>query len=135
MVTVTGGKLTTYRAMAQDAVDAALVAGRFLPRECRTQRLPLVGATAFGASQAPGFIVEAHGSEADLVVAEANGDASLLEPIAAGLDMTPAQFLFGVRHEGALTVDDLVDRRTRLGMCADDREKAVEVAQWALDQA
>ena len=134
MVTVTGGKLTTYRAMAEDAVDAALVAGRFLHRPCQTHRLPLVGAMGAIPADAPKLIVEAHGSESAAVMAEAGGDPRLLEPIEEGLEVTPAQFLFAVRHEGALTVDDVLDRRTRLGMCADDREAALDIAQWALAQ-
>lgn len=134
LVTVTGGKLTTYRAMAEDAVDRALQVGRFLPRPCRTHRLPLVGANGLSSKSAPQAIIDAHGSEADSVVAEAAGDRRLLEPIADGLDTSGAQLLFGVRHEGALTVDDLLDRRTRLGMCSDDREKALDVAEWALTQ-
>jgi glycerol-3-phosphate dehydrogenase len=132
LVTVTGGKLTTYRAMAEEAVDAALIAGRFLPRPCRTATLGLVGSGTSRAAWVPSWIRAAHGSEAEDVVAQAGANPELLERIGPGLDLSAAQFLFGVRHEGAMSIDDLVDRRTRLGMCADDRETAVGVAEWAL---
>lgn len=134
MVTVTGGKLTTYRAMAEHAVDVALREGRFLQRECRTHRLALVGARGSIAPDAPAAIVQAHGSESAAVMAQAAGDPFLLEPLRPGLEVSRAQLLFGVRHEGALTVEDLVDRRTRVGMCADDRLVVAEAARWALEQ-
>ncbi len=131
MVTVTGGKLTTYRRMAEDAVDEAMRAGRFVPRTCQTHRLAIVGGQGEVDLRLPNAIVQAHGSEAALVAAEAGGDPELLAPIRDGLEVTRAQFLFAVRHEGALSVEDVVDRRTRLGMCADDREVAIDIANWA----
>ena len=134
IVSVTGGKLTTNRAMAEDAVDEALRVGRFLHRECRTHKLPLVGAVGVIGPNVPPAIVQAHGSESDSVLAQAGRNLDLLAPLGPGLEVTRAQLLFGVRHEGALTIDDLVDRRTRVGMCADDRALVLDAAHWALDQ-
>lgn len=146
LVTVTGGKLTTYRRMAQDAVDAALAAARaragarpgLHAGPVRTRTLPLVGAasrTALAAVQAPPAMVGRYGTEAADVLAEAGGDPALLEPIAPGIDTTMADLLFAVRHEGALDVDDLLDRRTRIGLCAADRARAVPAAEEALARA
>ncbi|GIH69777.1 glycerol-3-phosphate dehydrogenase/oxidase [Sphaerimonospora thailandensis] len=145
LVTVAGGKLTTYRRMAQDAVDTALaVAGARSGRRqvragpVRTRRLPLVGAAsraALAAVQAPPSMVGRYGTEAAGVLAEIEGDPALLEPIAPGIDTTMADLLFAVRHEGALDVDDLLDRRTRIGLSAADRARAVPAAEEALARA
>jgi glycerol-3-phosphate dehydrogenase len=55
----------------------------------------------------------------------------LLEPVAPGLATTHAELRFAVRHEGALTPDDLLDRRTRLGLSAADRALALPAAKAA----
>jgi glycerol-3-phosphate dehydrogenase len=138
VVTVVGGKLTTYRRMAQDAVDTA-VALRDLPAgRCRTRRLPLVGAaprTALDRVEAPARLVARYGTEAAAVVeqARAAGGPGLLAPVADGLDVTGAELLFGLRHEGALDVDDLLDRRTRLGLVPAERAAAEPAARAIFD--
>jgi len=62
-------------------------------------------------------------------------DAELLAPVAAGVPVTMAELLWGVTHEGALDADDLLDRRTRIGLVPADRELAVGAAERALDLA
>ncbi len=152
VVTVVGGKLTTYRKMAEDAVDA-VVRQRNLPAgRCRTRNLPLVGAAARDVLARlevphPGAarLVRRYGTEAPLVLAAARAlvdDASddvsaaeLLEPVAPGLPVTMAELLWGVTHEGALDVDDLLDRRTRIGLVAADRTATEPAARRALELA
>ncbi|MFL1429081.1 MULTISPECIES: glycerol-3-phosphate dehydrogenase/oxidase [unclassified Nocardiopsis] len=132
-VTVVGGKLTTYRAMAQEAVDAAVARHRLPAGPCRTRTLPLVGAAPreeLDSVDAPRRLVARYGTEAPAVLAEAAGDPALLEPVAAGI--TGAELRFGVRHEGALDVDDLLERRTRIALVGVDRERALEAAREAL---
>ncbi|WP_275985068.1 glycerol-3-phosphate dehydrogenase C-terminal domain-containing protein, partial [Mycolicibacter minnesotensis] len=51
------------------------------------------------------------------------------ERVAEGIDVIRAEFEYAVSHEGALTVDDILDRRTRIGLVAADRDKVVEVAE------
>lgn len=126
VVTVVGGKLTTYRRMAQDAVDAALRAARLPRRPCVTARLPLVGATS-GAVDAPERLVHRYGTDALLVAR----DAALLMPIADGVDITSAELRFGVTHEGALDVADLLERRTRLALAPDLVERVRPAAEAA----
>ena len=46
------------------------------------------------------------------------------DPVADGIDVTRAEFEYAITHEGALTVDDIVDRRTRIGLVASDREQS-----------
>jgi glycerol-3-phosphate dehydrogenase len=125
LVTIVGGKLTTYRRMAQDALDKALQQSDLaVRRPCLTHRIPLVGAAdraQLAAVPAPSRFVQRYGVEAPDVIA---GPLSLLAPIAPGLRTTYAELRFAVRHEGALTEDDVLDRRTRIGLSATDRELA-----------
>jgi glycerol-3-phosphate dehydrogenase len=129
LVSVVGGKLTTYRRMAQDAVDAAVAAGGLTDRAgpCRTRDLPLVGAAsrqALAAVPAPRRLVERHGTEAPAVVALAAGDPELLAPVAPGLDVLGVEVLHALRVEGAMDAGDVLDRRTRIGLVTADRERA-----------
>jgi glycerol-3-phosphate dehydrogenase len=70
---------------------------------------------------APRRLVQRYGVEAPAVLALAAGDPALLEPVAPGVPVTGAEFVWGVRHEGAFTEEDLLDRRTRIGLVAADR--------------
>ncbi len=54
--------------------------------------------------------------------------------MADGIDVTRAEFEYAITHEGALTVDDIVDRRTRIGLVAADRERVIGVAEEFLSQ-
>ncbi|MGW5879352.1 glycerol-3-phosphate dehydrogenase/oxidase [Nocardiopsis terrae] len=132
-VTVVGGKLTTYRAMAEETVDALVRARRLAAGPCRTREVPLVGAAPHGeldALGAPRHLVARYGAEAVDVVAEAEGDPALLTPVVCGI--TPAELRFGVRHEGALNVADLLERRTRIALVDTDRDLAEAAAKEAL---
>jgi glycerol-3-phosphate dehydrogenase len=128
LVTIVGGKLTTYRRMAEDTVDAAIRLTTLTAGPCRTRRLPLVGAAGLGAIRAPRRLIEKYGTETADVVACAQGDPAMLEPIAPGVPTSRAELLFGVANEGALMPDDLLDRRTRIGLSAADRAAALPVA-------
>ncbi|MFC7381421.1 glycerol-3-phosphate dehydrogenase/oxidase [Sphaerisporangium rhizosphaerae] len=134
VLTVVGGKLTTYRRMAQDAVDAAFPDAPPSP----TARLPLVGAPLPGGGT-PGFdaaggpprrLVERYGAEAAAVHALAGRDPAWAERLPLGV--TVAELVWAVRHEGALDAGDLLDRRTRIGLVADDRAAALPAAERVL---
>ncbi|MGW2856456.1 glycerol-3-phosphate dehydrogenase/oxidase, partial [Streptomyces sp. NPDC001215] len=87
VVTVVGGKLTTYRRMAEDAVDAAVAAHRLPAGPSPTAGLPLVGAAsphALGALSAPRRLISRYGTEAPAVHALAMADPRLAEPVLAG---------------------------------------------------
>jgi glycerol-3-phosphate dehydrogenase len=106
--TVLGGKLTTYRRMAQDVVD------RVSDVPCRTRDLPLVGAHGTTARYVLPRLVRRYGAEAAAVAALADRDPRLLEPVAPGVPVLGVELLWGIVAEGALTVEDLLERRTRL---------------------
>ncbi|TWV55815.1 glycerol-3-phosphate dehydrogenase/oxidase [Streptomyces misionensis] len=138
VTTVVGGKLTTYRRMAQDAVDAAAGARGLAVPPSRTAALPLVGAAAperLRALPLPRRLVRRHGTEAAAVHALAAEDPALAGPVLPGHPVTRAELLWAVRHEGALDESDLLDRRTRIGLVDEDREAALEVAREVLAQA
>ena len=143
VVTIVGGKLTTYRRMAEDAVDAALAHAGLDAGPCRTRTLPLLGAASrarLAALELPPRLVRRYGTEAELVLDSARsvsglGDVELLAPVADGVPVTLAELLFGVTHEGAVDVEDLLDRRTRVGLVPADRALAVPAAERALEIA
>ncbi|MFD5587513.1 glycerol-3-phosphate dehydrogenase/oxidase [Streptomyces sp. NPDC058733] len=124
VVTVVGGKLTTYRRMAQDAVDRAVRVRGLSAGPSPTAGLPLVGAAAparLAALPGPRRLVQRHGTEAAAVQALAAHDPRLAEPVLDGHPVTGAEVLWAVRHEGALDASDVLDRRTRIGLVAQDR--------------
>jgi glycerol-3-phosphate dehydrogenase len=115
VVTVTGGKLTTYREMAEDTVDVVL--DRIGRRaRCRTRRLRLIGATDTPVADAPATdtrLVSRYGSEAEAVLDLVRGDPSLGRPLVPGLRYLRAEAVFAARHEMATTLVDVFTRRTR----------------------
>ena len=106
-----------------NAVDAAVEQAGLDAGPCRTARLPLVGAAprrVLATVPAPRRLVERYGTEATTVLALAEEDPELLRPVAPGVEVTGAELLFAARYEGALDVDDLLDRRTRVGLVPAD---------------
>jgi len=112
LVTVTGGKWTTYRAMAEDVLDKCAEAGLVAPTaKGQTQRLLLVGADGVESPilpiyQAPGW--HSYGNEQEYV-RQLPGADDILCP-----GLTCAMVRFAVRHEYALRVEDVLARRSRL---------------------
>lgn len=130
LLSIVGGKLTEYRLMAEDVLDRAIAARGLGGRPCRTRDLPLVGAPAnsvVAPSGLPGSLVARYGAEAPDVIAAARCDRPTA-PVAEGIDVTRAEFEFAVTHEGALDAGDILDRRTRIGLVAADRERAASAA-------
>ncbi|MEW2288493.1 glycerol-3-phosphate dehydrogenase/oxidase [Streptomyces sp. NPDC047841] len=138
VTTVVGGKLTTYRRMAQDAVDAAAAARGLRAAPSPTAALPLIGAAAperLHTLPAPRRLVRRYGTEAVALHALAAQDPALTEPVLPGHPVTRAELLWAVRHEGALDESDLLDRRTRIGVVPEDRVQALPTARDVLDSA
>ncbi|ORW86361.1 glycerol-3-phosphate dehydrogenase [Mycobacterium sp. IEC1808] len=132
-ISVIGGKLTEYRYMAEDVLDFAIGRRGLRAGDCRTRNLPLVGAPGNPgpgavAGALPASLVARYGAEAPHVIAQATCDRPT-EPVAEGIDVTRAEFEYAVTHECALDVDDILDRRTRIGLVARDRERVVSVAK------
>jgi glycerol-3-phosphate dehydrogenase len=131
VVRVAGGKYTTYRVMARDAVDAAIGKALARDRPSRTGELPLAGAADAAARAAIVREVESvladapvhrdaasrlaarHGTEAPDVARLGQG-LDLLRPLVSDRPFLEAEVAWAVRHELALSVDDVLSRRMRL---------------------
>lgn len=125
MVTITGGKLTTYRKMAQHTVDAVLEVIRRRGAEprasrCSTKRIALFAATSRNRED---HLVSRFGTESAAVRALVEADASLGQPLVPGLPYLRAEAVYSARHELVVTLDDLLSRRTR-GLIYDRRATA-----------
>jgi len=134
-VTVVGGKLTTYRQMAQDAVDAIAARPGVAAGSCRTHTLPLVGAQPHGTPRpagVPSRLFNRYGAEATELVALADGRPELLEPVAEGLPALGVELVAAIEREGALSAGDVLDVRTRLGLVPAWREAALPAVESAL---
>jgi glycerol-3-phosphate dehydrogenase len=146
LVIIAGGKLTTYRVMGRDAVDAAAHSlGGAVP-ESITDRVPLAGAEGFEtrANQSsrlarrsglhPARVDHLLGRYGDLVdevlqlVAER---PELAQPLAGAEDYLAAEVVYAVTHEGAQHLDDVLTRRTRISIETFDR--GIHAARPAAD--
>lgn len=135
MSAIAGGKLTTYRVMAEDAVDFALgERAKTLPSV--TERIKLVGAEGYEvlASRAEALaaengwdaartdhLLERYGAELTDIIAQIEEDPSLGVPLAAAPQFLRADVMQAVRAEGALHLEDVLIRRVRLDLEAKDR--------------
>nr|WP_130344359.1 glycerol-3-phosphate dehydrogenase/oxidase [Herbihabitans rhizosphaerae] len=136
-VTVVGGKLTTYRKMAADAVDAAVTAAGLHAGPSRTRRLPLVGATSraeLSTMDIPERLKARYGTESGRVAALGELDPELAEPVSP-TGVTAAEVVWAVRHEGALDAKDVLHRRTRIGLVDSDAAVAVGPVTRLVDRA
>jgi len=157
VVTVTGGKLTTYREMAADTVDVVLerVLGakvvERVARHSRTRRLPLRGAAGYdellasasttttaagteapGASDPVSHLANRYGGEARALLAMIERDSSLGESLVPGLPYLRAEAVYAVRYEMARTLDDILSRRTRARLLGRDASAHAAPAVAAL---
>ncbi|HEX6733165.1 MAG TPA: glycerol-3-phosphate dehydrogenase/oxidase, partial [Azonexus sp.] len=115
LVTVAGGKWTTYRLMAEQVIDRAAQVGGLAPVPCTTALLPLHGSPRPGRERQAGARCPAdaasarYGSDAALL-AELPGHDQQLHP---QLDLTEAMVRFACRHEAARRIEDVLARRHR----------------------
>jgi glycerol-3-phosphate dehydrogenase len=144
LVTVTGGKLTSYRAMAADTTDRVvrlLGSGR---RRSPTRHLALRGASGTASLRAEGaasrlgadpavlsHLVARYGGDARSLLALIRDDPALSDPLVEGLPYVAAEAVYGVREEMALTLDDVLSRRLRAlpRRCEATTEAALRVAR------
>jgi len=110
LITIAGGKWTTYRYMAEDCVNHAITLGTLDDRECNTRGLHLHG--YYAAPEELGSLA-VYGSDAEAIKAIAAEDARMLEPMHSDLPYCEAEVIWAVRSEMARTVEDVLARRTR----------------------
>ncbi|HTE06077.1 MAG TPA: glycerol-3-phosphate dehydrogenase/oxidase [Planctomycetota bacterium] len=114
LLTIAGGKWTTYRRMAEDVVDRAAALGHLPERPCRTKELNVHGwiPAQHGADPVEDPL-QVYGSDAPALRELQREDPALAEPLHADLPYTGAQVVWAARHEMARTVEDVLARRTR----------------------
>jgi len=143
LISIAGGKLTTYRVMARDVVDRVAARlheldGRALPPRAQTDRQPLPGgeaaelevlveaARARGASETTArHLVASYGSEAAAVLNLVDRDRPLGEPIVAGRPEIWAEVTYGVEREMAVRLQDILIRRLHLFYEVPDQAQSV----------
>lgn len=133
---IAGGKLTTYRVMAEDAVDFALGKARAKELPSVTTTTPLAGAAGYQAmwnnrqhlAEQMGLdldvvehLLNRYGSEVTILADLIEEDESLREQIAGAEPYIRAEIVFAARFEGALHLDDVMMHRTRLNYEVKDR--------------
>lgn len=127
-VVIAGGKFTTYRVMAEDAVDFAL-GEESTRRPSRTSDIPLTGAVGLdaarreiaAAARAHGWtetltdhLLHRYGADVRDIIALCEDDPDLSERVTGAPDYLRAEIRYAVTHEGALHLEDIIERRTRI---------------------
>ncbi|WP_022885955.1 glycerol-3-phosphate dehydrogenase/oxidase [Glaciibacter superstes] len=136
LVVIAGGKWTTYRIMAKDAIDAATDALDGRVPESTTQNIPLLGAEGYQAAwnkrgkiaRAFGLhtarvehLLNRYGTLTDELLDLIREDPALAEPLPGADDYLGAEVVYAATHEGALHLEDVLARRTRISIEAWDR--------------
>ncbi|UQS31081.1 glycerol-3-phosphate dehydrogenase/oxidase [Streptomyces fradiae] len=158
LVVVAGGKYTTYRVMAKDAVDEAVHGLDTRVAPCVTEEVPLLGAEGYRAlwnarariAARTGLhvvrvehLLHRYGTLVDELLDLIGDDPSLGEPVAGADDYLRAEILYAASHEGARHLDDVLTRRTRISIETFDRgtgcarecaELMARVLGWGEDQ-
>jgi glycerol-3-phosphate dehydrogenase len=116
LLTITGGKWTTYRHMAEDCVDHCITLGRLRDEPCRTRNLRIHGyaeADTYG-SEFNGFeLLDVYGTDADAIRALVTSDSTLGKQLDPKLPYLAAEVAWAARAEMARTIEDALARRTR----------------------
>jgi glycerol-3-phosphate dehydrogenase len=123
LVSITGGKWTTYRTMGKSAVDYAAIAGKLEKKTSKTESLPIHGFTHH--SDGDEFLA-IYGSDAPAIRKLMNDQPVLQEKLHKDLPYTKAVITWAVQYEMAITVEDVLARRTRALFL--DAKAAVESA-------
>ncbi|MEV0961098.1 glycerol-3-phosphate dehydrogenase/oxidase [Streptomyces sp. NPDC049910] len=136
LVVVAGGKYTTYRVMAKDAVDEAVHGLDRRVAECVTEDVPLLGAEGYRAlwnarariAERAGLhvarvehLLNRYGSMTEELLELVTADPGLGRPLAGADDYLRAEVVYAASHEGARHLDDVLTRRTRISIETFDR--------------
>ncbi len=108
LLTIAGGKWTTYRRMAEQVVDHVETLGELDQRPCRTKRL-----SVHAASEPAPDPLGVYGADRTEIESLIDAEPSLAEPIHGRLDVRAAEIVWSAREEMSRTIDDALARRTR----------------------
>ena len=111
LITIIGGKWTTYRKMAEDTIEKAIILGGLTERECITKHLPIHGFTmSVDPHSDP---MASYGIDKERVLAIGENEKKLAGLLSEKLNIYKSQVAWAAREEMALTVEDILARRTR----------------------
>ena len=113
LVTITGGKWTTYRRMGEDCINRVTEIGGFTPVPSRTSTLPLHGSRSAAETFLPPSHLAVYGAERKKVEELAASETGLSEALHNRLPYLQAEVVWAIREEMARTVEDVLTRRTR----------------------
>ena len=122
LISILGGKWTTYRKMAEDVINTAAINSQLPYAECKTKEIPIHGSSSVPDTSEAGYY---YGSDLNSIN-ELEKDAVLSEPIHPNLPYSKADIIWAVRNEFCMTVEDALARRTRALLL--DAKAAVEAA-------
>ncbi len=123
LITITGGKWTTYRKMAQDVIDHAEIVSGVESKPCPTEHLQIHGWTREAIQPAR---LGLYGADADEVQAIASAQPELAGPVHDRLELTGAEVAWHARAEMARTAEDVLARRSRMLLL--DAKASIEAA-------
>ena len=139
LISIAGGKYTTYRVMAKDAINAAVQDVSAATPPSVTEHIPLLGAEGYHAMvnsieklaerwRLPVWrmqrLLDRYGSLTDELLTLASEDPSLLEPLDGAEEYLRVEIAYAASHEGAMHLDDILARRTRISIETPDRGTA-----------
>jgi len=110
LITITGGKWTTYRRMGEDTVDKAILVGGLSPKETKTKELSIHGSKADVDRNNHLYV---YGSDQQALLALANENPQWNEKLHPRMPYIKAEVIWGVRYEMARKVEDILARRVR----------------------
>jgi len=124
LITITGGKWTTYRKMAEEAVDRAMAVGGLEPHPCHTHKLDIHGNRPEPSTQCPSLSV--YGTDALTIQQWAVASPELQALIHPRLPYLSAEVVWAARYEMACSIEDVLARRTRALLL--DAQASIEAA-------
>lgn len=110
LLTITGGKWTTYRKMAEDTINRAIKVGKLTPHACNSRHVSIHGSTLPAAVP----FLAAYGSDAEAIQSLMTANPAMAEKLSPDLPYVAAQVIWAIRFEMARTLEDVLARRIRL---------------------
>lgn len=110
LITISGGKWTTYRKMAEETVDVAIKTGGLMPVTCSTRNIKIHGYT----TSLTDHYLHFYGNDADLIITMIKENPNLNKRLVKTFPYTEAEVVWAIRNEMARTVEDVLARRLRI---------------------
>jgi glycerol-3-phosphate dehydrogenase len=113
LITITGGKWTTYRKIAEDIIDKAITVRNLPKRECKTENISIHGNIKTSTADRENHLY-IYGTDIPKILELQNQEPALKDKLHPDYDYTLAEVVWAIRYEMARTIDDVLSRRVRL---------------------